>query len=261
MKPIFKIGFWIVIAIFVFVVWGFSLSVQQNKICTSLLIQIELNGRNAFITNQEVEIELRNANMHPVGKRLRDIDLLLLENKIDAIAEVKKSAVSKNLDGNITIKVQQRNPIVRIINAGGRQFYLDEDGFQMPLSDNYTARVPVVTGYINDPFTDLSTNEIIKDETLAKTVKSDEVFKLIKYIRNDKFWNAQIQQINFAFNNDIQLIPTLGSHMIVFGDIENMEGKFNKLKLFYTEGLNHSDWNLYDTINIKYKNQIICNKR
>ena len=261
MKSIFKIGFWLLIAISFFVIWGFSISVQNNKICTELFIQIELNGRNSFITNQDVEIELRNANMHPVGKRLHDIDLLLLENKIDAIAEVKKSSVSKNLDGSITIKIIQRNPIARIINAGGRQYYLDEDGYQMPLSDNYAARVPVVTGYINDPFTELSANEIGNNKTLANTVKSDEVFSLVKFIRYDKFWNAQIQQINFAFNNDIQLIPTVGSHLIIFGDIENMEGKFNKLKLFYTEGLNHSDWNLYDTINIKYKNQIICNKR
>lgn len=261
MKRLVKIGFWIVITISFFVVWGFSMAEQNNKICTSLKIQIDMNGRNTFINNQDVELSLRQENLHPVGKRLGDIDLLILEDKIDRIAEVKKAAVSKNLDGSISIRIKQRNPMVRIINAGGRQYYLDEDGYQMPLSDNYTARVPVVTGYINDPVTEYSAEEIVKDETLAKTVKSDEVYTMVKYINKDKFWKAQIQQINFNYNSDIELIPTLGSHLIVFGNLENMEKKFNKLKLFYTEGLNHLDWNIYDTINIKYKNQIICTKR
>ena len=43
---------------------------------------------------------------------------------------------------------------------------------------------------------------------------------------------------------------------------EAYEEKFEKLKMFYTEGLNKTDgWNKYSTINIKYKNQVVCTKK
>jgi cell division protein FtsQ len=48
----------------------------------------------------------------------------------------------------------------------------------------------------------------------------------------------------------------------VFGDAKDFEEKFEKLKTFYTEGLNKTDgWNKYSTINIKYKNQVVCTKK
>jgi cell division protein FtsQ len=48
----------------------------------------------------------------------------------------------------------------------------------------------------------------------------------------------------------------------VFGEAKDFEEKFEKLKTFYTEGLNKTDgWNKYSTINIKYKNQVVCTKK
>ena len=243
------------------VIWGFSVSEHNAKLCENLFIEINQANGNTFISNQDIEISLRQEGLHPVGKKINDIDLNEIEEKLEMVAEVKKASVFKNLNGNVSVHIEQRTPIVRVINASGLQFYIDEEGFQMPLSDNYTPRVPVVTGYINDPLTQYSINEIEENKTLAQTVKSDEVFKMVKYINKNQFWKAQIQQINFNQNNDIELTPTLGSHLIIFGDLLYMEQKFNKLKIFYTEGLNHLDWNIYDTINVKFKNQIICTKK
>lgn len=261
MKRTVEIGVWMVLAVVFMVLWGFTSSEQSNRICNSLYIDIKVVNDNMFITKEDIEVILRQENAHPVGKQLGDVDLNKIELRLEEIPEVREAKVYKNLNGEMHIVIEQRNPIVRVFNANGTQFYLDEEGYQMPLSDNDAPRVPVVTGYINDPATRYSVAEIMENEVLAQTVKSDEVYTLVKHIRSSEFWNAQIQQINFNVDNDIELIPTLGSHLIVFGGVENMEGKLNKLKLFYTEGLNHSDWNVYDTINVKFKNQIICSKK
>lgn len=261
MNKILNISLWIFLALVFLVLWGFTASEHRNRICNNLIIQIDEMDGNFFISEKDIEVNLRQENLHPVGKRLGDIDLLALEQKLEMIAEVKQASVYKDLNGVISIHIKQRKPIVRIVNANGNQFYLDEEGYQMPLSDNYTPRVPVVTGYINEPVLTYSANEIIENDVLAKTVKTDEVFTLVNYIRQNKFWNAQVQQINFNLYNEIELIPTIGDHLIVLGDIANYDKKLNKLKVFYTEGLNHMDWNMYDTINIKFKNQIICTKK
>jgi cell division protein FtsQ len=261
LKKVLDIGLWIVLGLVFIILWGFTSAKQSTSLCTDLKITIDLKEGNSFISEEDIEVYLRTHNVHPKGKQWQEIDLLSLEEKLETIPEVKKAAVYKNLNGRLRVDITQRNPIVRVMNANGTQFYLDEEGYQMPLSEHYTPRVPVVTGYINDPYTRYSATEIAKNETLAETVKSDEVFQLVSWLRKNPYWNAQVQQINFNLYNEIELVPTLGDHIIELGTLENFDRKLNKLKIFYTEGLNHADWNAYDTINIKFKDQIICTKK
>ena len=75
------------------------------------------------------------------------------------------------------------------------------------------------------------------------------------------FLTTLIQQIYVNKDKEIELYPAIGNHKIVFGDAQNLNEKFNKLKLFYTEGLNKSDaWTKYSIINLKYKNLVVCTK-
>jgi cell division protein FtsQ len=138
---------------------------------------------------------------------------------------------------------------------------LDEEGFQMPVSEKYSPRVLVFTGNIYDPSTELSARELDLSPELDKMYMADEIFKLAKFIKDDEFWSAQIQQVNVNSKSEFELIPTVGDHRVMFGNLENMEGKFNKLFVFYKEGLNNTDWEKYDTINVKFKHQIICTKK
>jgi len=46
--------------------------------------------------------------------------------------------------------------------------------------------------------------------------------------------------------------------LILFGPMDEIEEKFKKLKLFYKEVLPKKGWNTYSSINLKYKNQIVC---
>ena len=66
---------------------------------------------------------------------------------------------------------------------------------------------------------------------------------------------AQIEQIAVNKLLEFELVPKVGNHKIVFGGIENLEGKFEKLMIFYKKGLSKTGWNEYSEINLKYKNQ------
>jgi cell division protein FtsQ len=71
-----------------------------------------------------------------------------------------------------------------------------------------------------------------------------------------------IQQIYVNTKKEIELYATIGNHKIVFGNSEDIPEKFNKLKMFYKEGLNSIDaWNKYSIVNLKYKNQVVCTKK
>ena len=79
--------------------------------------------------------------------RKDELDLNKIEKNLDAQAMIEKSDVFVSIDGVLKAVVKQKTPIVRVYD-GDRSFYIDYEGNKMPLSDNFTARVPLVSGAI-----------------------------------------------------------------------------------------------------------------
>lgn len=261
MKRLIYIGLWVVFFIGTITLLTSTKMKQGSKSCDEMLIKIDTHSGMHFISNDDIILHLRQTNMYPIGKTMSEINVKDLEKSIASIPEIKKAEVYTTIDGKIGIEIEQRVPIVRIINRNGSSFYIDEDGYQMTVSEKYFPRLLVVTGYVNDEKTDLSAREIALNPNKKDTYKMDEIFKIVRFINKDKFWKAQIQQIDITRNGDIELIPTAGDHRIIFGTLDNMKGKFNKLLVFYKEGLSNAGWDNYKTVNIKYKHQIICTKK
>jgi len=70
-----------------------------------------------------------------------------------------------------------------------------------------------------------------------------------------------IEQLYINKKSEFELIPKIGNHTILFGDIKEMKDKFEKLIAFYKQGISKSGWNKYKTINLKFKNQVVCTKK
>jgi len=116
--------------------------------------------------------------------------------------------------------------------------------------------VPVASGNISNRFSDTlnlrlsTTNSELKD-----------LYTLSTYIYNDVFLKAQIEQIYLNQDNEFELVPKVGRHLVLFGDLAEMETKFDKLKIFYDKGMKRAGWDTYKTINLKFKDQVICEKK
>jgi cell division protein FtsQ len=133
----------------------------------------------------------------------------------------------------------------------------------MPLSDKYSAHVLVASGHLNEPYSKRYTRNLRAQS--AQNVDNSgslllDLYQLAEYIYNDKFWRAQIEHI-YVLNNEFEMVPRVGTHIIEFGGIDNFEKKFRNLKALYLKGLPETGWNNYNTVNLKYNNQVICTKR
>jgi cell division protein FtsQ len=100
----------------------------------------------------------------------------------------------------------------------------------------------------------------VLDTSIKNSILKD-IYYLVEYINNDNFWSAQIDQIYVDNNNQIDLIPRVGNHVIHLGTTENTEGKLRNLAVFYDKVLPEVGWNKYSLINLEYKNQIVCKRR
>ena len=105
-------------------------------------------------------------------------------------------------------------------------------------------------------------------EKQKKLRKSYEDFlKLLNFVvlvEKDDFWRSEIVQIVVAKGPDgapeIELVPRTGSHTVIFGSPDDAEEKLAKLLTFYRRGLRNIGWEEYRTINVKYKEQVVCTK-
>jgi len=132
----------------------------------------------------------------------------------------------------------------------------------VPVCTKYSAQVPVATGNISSKESDgkIRGRAIENKDTAIHLTTIEKVFTMADFIRKDEFWNAQIEQVYINAEGEFELITRVGAQPVLFGDINDMQEKFEKLLLFYKEGLSKTGWNHYKSIDLRYKDQVVCAK-
>ena len=249
-------------AVFIGFAWVLSLSsvialmsfIEIKKVeSTCEKIEVVLPGNQFFIEQAEIDEILKSKNGILIGRRLSGIDIQYLENKLKANPFIEYAKVYIDMNGIIHADVKQRVPVLRILNLSGQDFYVDQNGYKIPLSDHFTARVLVANGIILEDFSG-------KVDTL-KTKLSKDLFLAAKFIAQDSLWNDQIVQMYVTEKNDIELVPRVGNQKIILGNADNLKNKFRNLLLFYKKAIPQAGWDTYSSINLKFKGQIVCEKR
>ena len=179
------------------------------------------------------------------------IDLNNLEKKIKSNKFIKDIEIYNNLNNVININVNQFKPYARLINNKGDDYYIDNVGDIFPVSNKYSERVLLIF-FKNQKYTD--------EKNINFFQNGNKIFKLINYINNNDFYKKQISQLNVNEDGEIIMIPQITKQKIYFGNSNNIDIKFKKLELFYKNILPTKGWNYYESVNLKYKNQIVCNK-
>ncbi|MGY8989738.1 MAG: cell division protein FtsQ/DivIB, partial [Flavobacteriales bacterium] len=174
MKGIFNfIRFVVVILVIGFMIYFAGRNNRENY-CNLTDITIEMN-KNAFVTNDVINNYLLDHNLHPDSIKVNDVSFKNIEYLLVNHPSIKSANVYSDMQGKIYVSVIQRKPIVRVQN-GKEGYYLDEDGLRMELSNEYTARMLLVTGDVN-------------------SVNENDLYYLSDFIINDKFLKKQIVQI------------------------------------------------------------------
>jgi cell division protein FtsQ len=199
-----------------------------------------------------------------IGRPFEEIRLEELENRLKCNSYIADANIHSRIPGDLYIDITQRTPLARVVNGNHEHFYLSTDGHTMPLHPSVIMPAILATGMIPDSLDPvagaLRTLQTIPEEERSQVSALEIIYNLALYIQRDRFLNAQIEQIYINDKNEAEMIPKVGDHLILFGDLDQLEGKFSKLIAFYREGIRYSGWDVYDTVNLKYKNQIVCTK-
>ena len=143
--------------------------------------------------------------------------------------------------------------------VAGETFFVDEEGVVVRKRNLFNPRLHIVGGNVTITSKMLEGVSVL-DTSIKNTILRD-IYFIVDYISDDDFWSAQIDQIYVDRDDEIDLIPRVGNHVIHLGPPENFEGKLRNLEAFYEEVLPEVGWNKYSLINLEFKDQIVCKKR
>lgn len=220
--------------------YGFSNLRNSKKKVTNIDVKFE-KGDNLFMSYEMVN-KLLIQNERSVKNQAKSlIDLKGLESQVLAHPMVESATTFLTIDGQLKNKVKQRTPIGRI-NTGIKSYYIDRQGAKMPLSKNYSARVPIITGF-------------------SEEENTDELFKLLDVIRHDSFLQKQVTGIQKSEEKEFLLYTRAGNHTVVLGSIENLDKKFKNLKAFYKHSMQNKTIENYKKVSLKYNSQVVCTKK
>src|SRR5690606_39717340 len=137
-----------------------------------------------FIDQQDISSLILDNFGNVIGVPLKDIETEKIEQGLLALPYVARASVYADMDGVLQINVQQREVILRVISARGKEYYVDTEGKKIPVTLKYVPHVLVANGYIRESY----------DEPL-EPVESELVQDLVKiaeHVRGNSLWENQI---------------------------------------------------------------------
>ena len=247
-----QLSFWITVAAGTVVLLVSAIRSKDSKACSGIEINIASSSNNFFVDKKEIkDILTANDAREVIGTRATNLNLQQMEDVLEKNIWVKNAELFIDNNQVLQVKVEEREPVARIFTVTGHSFYIDKEGDRLPLSENFSARVPMVTSFPTDA---------------ERLNKADSIFlqqlkEVSGYILNDAFWMAQIEQIDITTDRQLEMIPKLGDHIIRFGNATEAERKFKQLDIFYNQVSNQFGWNKYSIIDVQYNNQIVATKK
>ncbi|WP_162944681.1 cell division protein FtsQ/DivIB [Flavisolibacter nicotianae] len=253
-RPIYRYLFytaWIVVLGGIVTLLVAANSKAKARACKGVVVSINNGGDRIYVEKEDVLKNMQKTTRGPiVNKHTGDINLGSLERNLEANPWIRDAELYFDTKDILHVSIAERVPVARVFTTAGTSFYIDSAGAQMPLLESYSAKLPVVTGFL-----------AARRRTAADSALLQETKEVVRTISADPFWNAQIGQIDITQDRKFELIPVLGSHVIKLGAGSNVGEKLAKLMLFYRQVLPKAGFAKYSALDVQFGGQVVAVRR
>ncbi len=225
---------------------------EEKQQCTAITVNIRGVSNNFFVDKNDILNALNDfIDGSPVGQPVGSFNLRAIENELQKNVWVKKIQLFFDNTARLQVDVLEREPVARVFTTAGTTFYIDSSITMLPLSEKFSARLPVFTNFPSD-------KAVL---TKADSALLKDIFIVSMAIQKDSFRMAMIDQVDITPQRTFELVPKIGNTAIVFGNAVDVEEKFDKLLLFYKEVLTKSGWDYYSSVNVQYAGQVVAKRK
>lgn len=229
-----------------------AIRIKDSKKCTGVDVNIKGVTNNFFVDKADIlSVVFSGPNGNVLDRAVSSFDLQLIESELEKNVWVKKTQLYFDNNERLQVNVLEREPLARVFTSFGTTFYVDKDLSMLPLSEKFSARLPVFTNFPSDKKVLLPS-----DSSLLR-----DIISISLAIQKDSFQMAMIEQIDITAQQSFEMVPKFGNTNIILGDAKNIENKLSKLRLFYKSVVVKAGWNKYSEINVQYNNQVVAKRK
>jgi cell division protein FtsQ len=226
---------------------------SKSKTRTVKGVEVSVNNGGDRIYVEKADV-LKNieatAGGRLVSRNSGNINLAALEKGLEKNPWIRDAELYFDTKDILHVTITERVPFARVFTTAGTSFYIDSTGHKLPLLENYSAKLPVVTGFT-------AAKKLNKrDSALLQETK-----EVVRTIAEDAFWNAQVGQIDITPERKFELIPVVGSHVIKLGTGYSTTEKLNRLMVFYRQVLPKAGLAKYSALDVQFNNQVVAVRR
>lgn len=234
----------------IFFLIAFSERKQNGVVCKNIVVDLENTNENHFLDEADVLKIIEGSGQSIIGKNIEEINLRALETRLENDKHILNAEIFGDVKGNLTVNVNLRRPIARLVRTNGPDAYVAEDGAVMETSEKYAARIILVSGPI--------VKGLIDKGDLNSSEEGLQLMHMIEFVNKDQFWKAQVAQLDFNQAGKVFIYPQVTGQIVEFGKLENIEVKFQKLMIYYKEILPQMGWTKYERVNVEFDGQVIA---
>lgn len=242
-KTVFKIVLLIVLLGYVAFAFAFVHEENAGRICSGIDLRIIGNTLPDSVMRQGVNSQLAKYGHKLKGETLDKIDIKDLEDYLSAFSNFESVECSFNPDSRLRITISPIKAEVRVFTDKGPSFYINRYGKRIQADAEFFIDVPI----------------LIAPQKYEDCISS--ALSVIRYIGADPELSRLIAAFKIDGPNDLIIIPRLQGHVINFGDSTRLDQKRAAIMAAYRNVLPVKGWNTYDTISVKFKNQIVASRR
>ena len=244
----FSLLFLAVVAYVIYTFFGME-STNPEEECAEVAVIIDEEDHDAFVDSTAVMQMLNEAEINPVGRKMKFVDLDEIKRVVEKNPFVTSAECYSNNNGmevgkaRVCVKVHQLVPVALVYDRHDVSYYVDASGNIIETDSLFARNILVANGEINRNF-----------------VVSD-LAAFANYIHSDDFWDNQIEQVYVEYDKNkervVTLIPRVGEQRIYLGPITDYDKKLKRLRKFYEQGMSVVGWNKYSVLNLEYDNQVV----
>ena len=252
-RKILSIVLWVVTAAALVVLFVFA---RENYLDTPLKsVNLIPATDSGFVRRSVLHDEIQMRFGH---SKIGTADMISIQEQLDANPWIESNTAYIDLDGNLNISFKEYEPKFRVFGKNGHSAYVTQEGTVVPACSNYTPYVLIASGNFN---LDNDTSAFRLCDTLDRDRNFLNALHWFKAIEKNPFIKDCVGQLYCNKRNEFELTVRGLEARVIVGDTCLASDKLNRLEIFMKQRIDSPETQILKSINLNYKNQIVCTKR
>lgn len=242
-KKILRIVLWVVTGAALIVLFVAGRKWYLETPLKGIQIHLERSHADGFVQKDSLMAYAEAVSGLRQHAKISSVDMQRISKLLSDNPWIERGSAFIDLNDTLSITAKEYEPVLRVFGVDGRSVYVTAEGTLIPSSPHYTPHLLIASGNFDEQ------SGIAEALAIAQAINADAY--LTEHI--GQIYRNQDQEFEVTVNN----LPA----KVILGDTTDLDSKLLRLRTLLEKYNNTEELIGYKTLDIKYKNQIVCTKK